>query len=413
MLSLTVFDVGHASSALVAFGKRTYGIFDCGVGRRVGKNPLYVALRRAIVADPEARVAFLAVSHLDLDHISGLDDILGDPLVAGRIDRILCNHVEYRSLWEIARRALVDKPSVAKSRASMRSLKSLRRLLEFIQTKRRFDGDIHLEATSPSGATPEVFPTRLSIPGVGGEYAITLLAPSQRLRDALGRPLQRLAEMAVSGIPLVGELKWPSNDWNSASLVLTIEYAGRRVLLAGDSTADTWAEILRRSLGKKLNCDVVVCWHHGGKLGERAGRSYDTVVWSRLFPDTDGPGHVIVSTGRGNPYGHPSKETIQAIRERRGGIMCTELAACLRDHATVPAHAFGDAGISLTWGTPTDLSFLPPATDECCGDVRVVIDGTGSMEVTRGPSAERAHRRSDCCCSYQSPTETDDPTGGA
>lgn len=71
---------------------------------------------------------------------------------------------------------------------------------------------------------------------------------------------------------------------NAASLVVAIEYRGRRVLLAGDLEADGLQQLLSRP---RLDADVLLAPHHGGD----AANPPDLAAWAS--PET-----VVVSAGR-------------------------------------------------------------------------------------------------------------------
>ncbi len=78
----------------------------------------------------------------------------------------------------------------------------------------------------------------------------------------------------------------PGND-NAQSVVLSVEYAGRRVLLTGDLES----EGLRRMLeGPRLDCDVLMAPHHGSARSDPAS----VVNWST-------PEWAIISSGQSGP----------------------------------------------------------------------------------------------------------------
>src|SRR5688572_805028 len=117
MLHLVVFDVGQAASAVLRLTRSEFAIIDCGLGRHVTRNPVLEYLRKAIAEDSKTSIRFLAISHLDLDHISGLEELLGDPAIASRIERVYCNDLEYRALWDAVQKRVIPGSGVTKHKA--------------------------------------------------------------------------------------------------------------------------------------------------------------------------------------------------------------------------------------------------------------------------------------------------------
>jgi len=72
---------------------------------------------------------------------------------------------------------------------------------------------------------------------------------------------------------------------NAASLVLALEYAGRRLLLPGDLEAEGMRDLLAEA---PLDCDLVMAPHHGSPNSNPP----NFLAWSN-------PEHVVISGGRG------------------------------------------------------------------------------------------------------------------
>ena len=56
-------------------------------------------------------------------------------------------------------------------------------------------------------------------------------------------------------------------DWNNSSYVLRIDYAGRRVVLAGDAEKPAWDSVEAHHEDSELKCDVLKAAHHGRNSG--------------------------------------------------------------------------------------------------------------------------------------------------
>ncbi|WP_243103713.1 MULTISPECIES: ComEC/Rec2 family competence protein [unclassified Dehalobacter] len=109
----------------------------------------------------------------------------------------------------------------------------------------------------------------------------------------------------------VEEMNNTGADSNNNSLVIQIEYLGKKILLTGDMEAEEMESISDR--GTDWNSDFIKIPHHGGK------GSLDT-AWF----DSTNPRAVFVSVGK-NSFGHPSREVINYWEERGVPIYRTDI----------------------------------------------------------------------------------------
>ncbi|MEW6003064.1 MAG: DNA internalization-related competence protein ComEC/Rec2 [Nitrospirota bacterium] len=94
------------------------------------------------------------------------------------------------------------------------------------------------------------------------------------------------------------------NDYDEAnndSLVLKIAGRKKTFLFTGDIEEEAEKEVLQ--LGRWLKSDVIKVPHHGGKTS-----SYEP------FLKAVSPGIAVISVGRDNSFGHPHKETLDALK---------------------------------------------------------------------------------------------------
>ncbi|MET0390234.1 MAG: DNA internalization-related competence protein ComEC/Rec2 [Polyangiales bacterium] len=108
-------------------------------------------------------------------------------------------------------------------------------------------------------------------------------------------------------------------DPNDNSLVLRVDYAGRRLLFAGDIEGHTEARLV--SHAAELQAHVLKVAHHGS-------RTSSSEAWLRAVR----PELAVVSAGAVNPFGHPHPEVSERLRRHarqvinlgeRGGTMVT------------------------------------------------------------------------------------------
>jgi competence protein ComEC len=98
---------------------------------------------------------------------------------------------------------------------------------------------------------------------------------------------------------------------NDNSLVVTLDYAGRRVLFAGDVEREAEALLLRRA-GRALAADLVQVPHHGSKTSS-----------TPAFVRAVAPGWAIISCGVGNTYGMPDPEVVARWRAAGAEVIAT------------------------------------------------------------------------------------------
>jgi competence protein ComEC len=117
-------------------------------------------------------------------------------------------------------------------------------------------------------------------------------------------------------------------DPNDNSLVLRVEFAGRRVLFTGDIEAHAEAALL--ASGRDLHADVLKVPHHGSRTSS-----------SEALLEAVRPSYAIISAGAVNPFGHPHAEVVERLKAhvsrvidlgQRGG---TQLAIDRRGQITV------------------------------------------------------------------------------
>lgn len=96
---------------------------------------------------------------------------------------------------------------------------------------------------------------------------------------------------------------------NESSIILKMTFGNHKYLFTGDTTS----EIEKTILTDNIDIDVLKVAHHGSK--------YST---SKAFLDIATPNYAIISTGEGNSYNHPDKETLSRLIEQTNNIYITK-----------------------------------------------------------------------------------------
>ncbi len=102
------------------------------------------------------------------------------------------------------------------------------------------------------------------------------------------------------------------DGYNDYSVVLLIEYGGKRVLLTGD--AEKEAETAFAGMIKD-RVDVLKVGHHGSFSSTREE------LMSKAKPS-----YAVISCGAGNDYGYPHKETLKILEKYGARVYRTDLS---------------------------------------------------------------------------------------
>jgi competence protein ComEC len=118
-----------------------------------------------------------------------------------------------------------------------------------------------------------------------------------------------------------GEILWPEIPpeqiapaaKNDDSVVLLLRYGNRSVMLPGDAEKQAEGAILAENRADALQADILKVGHHGGK------NSTTTEFLAAVRPKLG-----IISSGEGNPYGHPSPELLERLESAGVRILRTD-----------------------------------------------------------------------------------------
>jgi competence protein ComEC len=117
-----------------------------------------------------------------------------------------------------------------------------------------------------------------------------------------------------------GEFLWPESSTtgaaaaakNNDSLVLSLKYRNRTLLLPGDAEKQAEHAMLQNN-SADLNADVLKVGHHGSKNST-----------TQEFLDAVAPRIAIISSGEDNPYGHPSPELLERLEASGARVLRTD-----------------------------------------------------------------------------------------
>jgi beta-lactamase superfamily II metal-dependent hydrolase len=139
---------------------------------------------------------------------------------------------------------------------------------------------------------------------VEGKPGLEVLRPARTLLPAR---LPGLSDGQVVFTLLASDENAPTE--NGASIVLRVDYAGRRVLLTGDAEAET-LEALAVARPADLKANVLKVSHHGSK--NNSPRTFVDAVFP-LATASSLDRYAIVPVGPGNTYGHPEPGVLESL----------------------------------------------------------------------------------------------------
>lgn len=115
--------------------------------------------------------------------------------------------------------------------------------------------------------------------------------------------------------PIVLSVLPPGNfgDLNNDSVVIRLDFGQFSCLFTGDIEKEREAELVRVAKDK-LDVDVLKVPHHGSSTGTTIALLKATT-----------PKIAIISCGKGNPYGHPHEETLEALQSAGAVVYRTDV----------------------------------------------------------------------------------------
>ena len=146
--------------------------------------------------------------------------------------------------------------------------------------------------------------------------------------------------------PIAGQIPLEPPDGgtgiNNVSIVLLGRIGGSRFLLAGDVEQDIDPHLLAAGLPR---LDLLKVAHHGSRTAT-----------TQAFVDAVRPRVAIASAGAGNPYGHPTRQTIDRLRAAGARVYRTDLDGSV-------SVTFGRDGMTVhAEGARRASAAQPPAT---------------------------------------------------
>ena len=199
-----------------------------------------------------------------------------------------------------------------------------------------------------------------------GAGVLELRAASARLSIPRSRVLRgdrlRLGQAAI-------EVVWPPRELlpdrplsdgraiNGTSIVLAVHVGEQHILLTGDAEDDHDADLLEALAGRRYRWDLLKVAHHGSATST-----------SQPLLEALRPRLAVISSGTGNPYGHPAPATLARLasvgasvwRTDRGGTLTVDFDGRTRSAGTLLAAVGSRACVHRPAGARSATSLSDP-----------------------------------------------------
>lgn len=342
--------MGHGDSIVIELAgpQPKIVVVDAKVTKRRGLsvNPVAEFLRNKNVTTIDLAV----VTHFHDDHYSGYGEILDRfnirrlliPPVISRNEKV------FKKIQQNLRARLLRTASLTNDPEIIGADKAFAKLLRFICTKRA----LVEEAT--------------------GKNNVVMLPDAPSVRFYVYLPLSNIRGKLQSWARSRPIDFNTFSETNDTSIALGVEYAGHRLLLAGDSTANQWEEHraqMRREGVTSLNFDSLKVAHHGSKHNNSRSL-YEYILRS-------GAGrHVLVSAdGRSHPHDAFFELVVPLSLTPR----CTNLAMqCTAGNVVpfIPRNNIPPSAWAFVRNYDVRVAPIP-----CQGDITLTIDSAGAVSV--------------------------------
>lgn len=161
----------------------------------------------------------------------------------------------------------------------------------------------------------------------------------KKLKITLPKP-GAVYELGGASFQILGPDRDYGDDLNNWSVGIRLDYGSNSFVLCGD--AEKGAEEDMMANGLSLKADVLKLSHHGSSTSS-----------SGQFLDRVNPEYAVISCGKNNDYGHPHKETLEALKKRNIKAFRTDQSGTIvavsdGSKVTFPGQNIKDENVSHT-----------------------------------------------------------------
>lgn len=341
--------MGHGDSIILEIqcgSESFWAVIDCHNPRRDQESPTLQFLRSRNIN----RLECICLSHPDLDHYSGLVQLLEYYSEAGRSVGRFCD-------------CGMDIDKYTSLLNSTRQERELSKLYSFV-FKLQDEGRIQWDPVSYGSL----------LVGANGVIAKSLGPLGSNLTRYIREVGKRLAKYKKFENP-------GAVDKNLLSVVVLVRSSLSNSLLCSDATTPCLEATLNRwsadqkKEGAPTDFDFIKVSHHGSKSNNHKGLWSDYTVANRSA--------AAISCGGGGYY-LPDRDVVESILNAKVSLYCTNRTGCLTN-TNMPVAALQGVselvreGVALISAPPADDSKIPPLH----GTITFADDGVGHSVTTQ------------------------------
>lgn len=308
IFTLSVLHAGDGDCLVVTWGDPGalhHAVID---GGRAGAYVELKPMLKSMAANSEPLELFV-LTHIDADHVAGALSMIRDDTLPIEPAQVWFNGYDQMNGLEAFGERQGDEYSAALLERDWPLNSPFTEKFVSVETS---PGVIDIAGLRITMLSPDIGHLR-SIRSRWADWRSERAARATRRRQA--NEAGDLVSLGRSPMPdplLVEELAKPgkidSEPPNGSSIAFVAEWAGQRMLLAGDAHPDVLATAIRplaEAEGGRFRVDVMKVSHHGSK-GNTTSELLDLIDCSRFVFSTNG-----------NLHGHPDPETIARILMHR------------------------------------------------------------------------------------------------
>ncbi len=350
MLHIHVLNVRHGDSIVIQYdgpSGTVYGVIDSNSTKDVP-----CAALTKLEELGASSLSFVALTHPDCDHYSGLSRILKH--FQQRIAKFYSFPLGVHTSGRLKEYAQIYKRVYEKAGDEFIRRK-IKEFIEILVLVKEYIGEDNWD--EPRGPSSQIFP-----PGFAG-VEINVLLPLPRLKGPFFDMIKR------------GDWDVAANETNNGlSLAFNLRYKGHEIILAGDGTAKSWLaqkQEITRGL-KSLRGNIVKLPHHG------AEKDNTDNVLEHLYGENDGNVALISANG----ISHPAQKTLQRLDKKRISPYCTNLSKYCSNIRHIDFSMAKKRGIHPRLSRFLYSNSIDGKIHPCQGDISVLIDDRGELSIT-------------------------------
>lgn len=322
-LEVYLFNVGAGDHLVLKLPNESFGIFDFHYQKKISVNePPILTYLKALKRKNEKQfrkliIAFICLSHYDLDHILGLDKFLKfvnknklqvkNIWLAGSTNKDELKKLLIESInkqHKKIEKSILSSPNPADFKEKLIELENL--VKDYNQKFLELEKFIEQWKSINNRKVDYAICKKELNGNIGSNFKAFCLAPhDDHIKDYTDNRVKKIFRNIIERSENSVKI-----DGNIISSIIYLTNSKLTLSFGGDAHKDVWNECMNEwkaanYVDKPINADFIKVSHHGSK------KSSSSNIWKHLIKDKE---NVTFAISAGTKYGHPSSKTIKHIR---------------------------------------------------------------------------------------------------